>query len=229
MDKISDASLEPLPESSPFVRPKRLKYKQDGVSKCWDLLLSRKTVGVVIYNTTRQRLVLVKQFRPAVFVAQATATNAAAAATTSSDPDKSMKQVNESLKDVDPNEHGVTLEICAGIVDKADKSTREIARLEVLEECGYDVPLNDVQEVQSVLGGVGTSGERMYLHYVEVTDGMRVSAGGGLPEEGELIEVTELSVPEVKQIMNQEHVRIPTFTMYALYWFLMNKAPPSPP
>lgn len=223
MDKISDVSLGPL-ESSAFVRPRRFHYKQDGVAKCWDLLLSRRTVAVVIYNKTRDRLVLVKQFRPAVYVAEAIRQGqlqpSASGAGSSNPPPPAT---NDAEKVVDPKEDGVTLEICAGIVDR-EVSEREIAKTEVLEECGYDVPLEGVVPVQSVLGGVGTSGERMFLYYAEVTDNMKVDgAGGGLAEEGELIEVAEVSVPEVKKLMKSSKVNIPTFTMYGLYWFLLNK------
>lgn len=41
---------------------------------------------------------------------------------------------------------GFTLELCAGIIDKS-KPFIEIAREEVLEECGYDVPLERIEEV----------------------------------------------------------------------------------
>ena len=63
MDKITDLKLECM-DSSNWVRPRRLKYKQDGVDKEWDLLLARKTVASVIYNKTTDSLVMVKQFRP---------------------------------------------------------------------------------------------------------------------------------------------------------------------
>lgn len=42
----------------------------------------------------------------------------------------------------------ITLELCAGIVDKS-KSLREIAQEEVLEECGYHVPLERIEEVMT--------------------------------------------------------------------------------
>ncbi len=38
-------------------------------------------------------------------------------------------------------EEGITVELCAGIVDKDDLSPKQIAKEEVLEECGYDVAL----------------------------------------------------------------------------------------
>lgn len=41
---------------------------------------------------------------------------------------------------------GITIELCAGIVDK-EKPWNEIAREEVLEECGYDVPVDRLEEI----------------------------------------------------------------------------------
>ena len=64
---------------------------------------------------------------------------------------------------------GITLELCAGIIDKA-KTPREIARMEILEECGYNVPLEQVEEVQNVLGSVGKSGGTLFMHYARVND-----------------------------------------------------------
>ena len=56
------------------------------------------------------------------------------------------------IAEIDPND-GITLELCAGIIDKADKTRREIARMEIFEECGYDVPLEAVEEIQVKLTG----------------------------------------------------------------------------
>lgn len=47
-----------------------------------------------------------------------------------------------------PPSLGLTIELCAGIIDK-NKSLVEIAREEVIEECGYDVPLDSIQEIQT--------------------------------------------------------------------------------
>ena len=38
----------------------------------------------------------------------------------------------------------------------------------------------NVKIFQNVVGGVGTSGERLYMFYAEVTDKMKVGAGGGM-------------------------------------------------
>ena len=47
-----------------------------------------------------------------------------------------------------PPETGITLELCAGIVDK-ELPLEEIAKIEVLEECGYDVPVSNFQRIIS--------------------------------------------------------------------------------
>ena len=63
----------------------------------------------------------------------------------------------------------------------------------------------------------------MHLFYTEVNDQMRVSNGGGLEDEGELIEVIEMSPTKVESYIRQDCVRSPMFTMYGLTWFLNNK------
>ena len=45
-----------------------------------------------------------------------------------------------------PGQLGVTHEMCAGIVDK-DCSIELVAKEEVLEECGYDVPLDHIEKI----------------------------------------------------------------------------------
>lgn len=47
-----------------------------------------------------------------------------------------------------PASLGISLEMCAGIVDKKLPLV-EIAREEVLEECGYNVKVNDIHRIMS--------------------------------------------------------------------------------
>lgn len=47
-----------------------------------------------------------------------------------------------------PPSLGLTLEFCAGIVDK-NKSLEEIAVDEVREECGYEIKVSDLQKIIS--------------------------------------------------------------------------------
>ena len=118
---------------------------------------------------------------------------------------------------------GITLELCAGMIDKPDKTPKEIAQSEVLEECGYDVPLAKFEHVKTFLSGVGLAGEYMHLFYTEVTDQMCISRGGGLESEGELIDVIEMSHQEVQNYIGHSHIQSPMFTIYGLTWFLRNR------
>lgn len=54
----------------------------------------------------------------------------------------------ESLLEKYPPGLAFTNELCAGIVDKS-KSLVEIAREEILEECGYNVPIERIELVMS--------------------------------------------------------------------------------
>jgi UDP-sugar diphosphatase len=79
----------------------------------------------------------------------------------------------------------VTYEFCAGIVDKKHLSNKEHAHAEILEECGYSVDINSIESVAKYRTGVGTAGPLQELFYVEVTNEMKKTAGGGNSTEQE--------------------------------------------
>lgn len=64
MENISNIKYGKLPEESPYVKPFRLYYTQNGKEKNWDLLKVHDSVSIIIYNKTRNVFVFVKQFRP---------------------------------------------------------------------------------------------------------------------------------------------------------------------
>lgn len=64
MENISKVWYGPLPPDSPYVKPFRLYYVQNGQEKNWDLLKVHDSVAIIIYNKQRNKLVFVKQFRP---------------------------------------------------------------------------------------------------------------------------------------------------------------------
>lgn len=65
----------------------------------------------------------------------------------SADP-KNANASHQEILEKYPVKLGVTNELCAGIVDKS-KSLVEIAREEVLEECGYNVSVEQIEHVMS--------------------------------------------------------------------------------
>ncbi|GAD18429.1 NUDIX domain-containing protein [Helicobacter fennelliae] len=65
--KITDLR-QALCKDSRFIKPMRLYYKQDGQEKNWDIIHSHDSVSVMIYEQDLEAFVIVKQFRPAVFM-----------------------------------------------------------------------------------------------------------------------------------------------------------------
>ncbi len=67
MYTIDDISLEPC-GASDFVTLERMRYTQDGICKSWDLARVHDSVAVLLYHRGRNAFVLVKQFRPPVYL-----------------------------------------------------------------------------------------------------------------------------------------------------------------
>lgn len=87
------------------------------------------------------------------------------------------------------NEHdGYLIEAAAGLLDNA--SPEERIRLEAEEETGYRV--KSVRKVYEAFMSPGSVTERLHFFVGEYHPEDRISAGGGLAEEGEDIEVLEL-------------------------------------
>ena len=49
-------------------------------------------------------------------------------------------------------------------------------------------------------------------------------SGGGLAEEGEFIDVIEMSIPESKLYATQDQINSPGTFLFGLYWFYLNKS-----
>lgn len=60
-------------------------------------------------------------------------------------------------------ELGYTFELCAGITDKAGKSLKKIAQEEILEECGYEIPLENIHKITEFYSSVGFAGSKQTL------------------------------------------------------------------
>ncbi|KAH9512296.1 Nudix hydrolase 14, chloroplastic [Bulinus truncatus] len=206
MDKITNVTLSTC-ENSKFLKPRRIHYKQNGVDKIWDAMTVHDGVAVLLFNTSRKVFVFVRQFRPAIYI-------------------NSVKtEIKDGVETVNTNTYpgslGLTIELCAGIIDK-NKSIPEIAKEEILEECGYQVPLENLRKITTCRNGVGTTGGLIHLYYAEITDEMKVGSGGGMASEGEMIDTVEMSVEEGRQLMFDENVNRVHGLIFAIYWFLDN-------
>jgi len=182
---IDDFKLEPLTHPV-YLKAALATYVQDGVAKDWEVVETYDSVAILIHHVAHRTFVLVKQFRPAVYL---------------------------------NNRDGMTVELCAGLVDK-EKSLEQIAKEEILEECGYDVPLSGIERVTSFHTSVGFAGSRQTLYYAEVDESMHVAEGGGIDQEQ--IEVIELPVEEADAFLYDERIA-KTGLMFAFLWWRERK------
>ena len=103
-NSIEKFKLNPLVDPK-FISTSLATYEQNGIAKDWEIVQAHDSVAILIYHTEKKCFILVKQFRPAVYV---------------------------------NNNEGLSVELCAGIVDK-NISLQQIAQEEIEEECGYAV------------------------------------------------------------------------------------------
>ncbi len=170
-----------------FVKPHLMEYKQDGKIKTWEVVDVHDSVAILLFHKEKNAFVLVKQFRPAVY----------------------MK-----------NRDGFTYELCAGLVDK-DKSLVQIAKEEILEECGFDVPLESIEEITEFYTSVGFAGGRQTLFFAQVSQSQKVDEGGGIGDEQ--IEVLYLPLKEANSFMfDKSKVKTPGL-LFSFLWYFSKK------
>lgn len=87
---------------------------------------------------------------------------------------------------------GFLIEAAAGLLEEQDPVSRIKAEAE--EETGFRI--TDVEKVFEAFMSPGSVTEKLYFFIAEYQDNNRQSDGGGLPEEGEDVEVLEMSFPE---------------------------------
>jgi len=179
---IENFTLNPL-VAPKFISTSLATFTQNGIKRDWEVVRAHDSVAILIYHIKQDAFVLVKQFRPAVYL---------------------------------NNNDGLTVELCAGIVDK-ELSLVEIAREEIEEECGYAVPSHQIEKITSFHTSVGFAGSKQMLYYAEVDDSMKVSMGGGV--DGEQIEVVYLPVAEAKKFIYDEGIAKTPGLMFAFMWY----------
>eukprot|EP00795_Rhopilema_esculentum_P003442 gene3442-1818_t len=205
---ISDLEVVPCVDSK-YVKTSRAKFKQNGNQRTWDYVNVHDAVAIMLFHTTRKAFILVRQFRPALYMFLNNEANG-----------KERSDLSEEKGEVAitaPFQSAVTYELCAGIVDKR-KTLKEIAKEEVLEETGYEISTDQLEELFSCRG-VGTSGNKVSLFYAEVNDEMRVGEGGGNPDENEVIDVEYLPLEQAKDFVFDDSKAKPASLVAAFMWY----------
>lgn len=181
-NRIKHFKLQPLVNAK-FISTSFATYEQEGIQKSWEIVEAHDSVSILLYHKENRSFVLVKQFRPAVYL---------------------------------NNDHGMTIELCAGIVDK-ELSLVEIVKEEVEEECGYDIPLSNIEKITSFHTSVGFAGSKQTLYFGEVEESMKVSEGGGVDHEQ--IEVVYVPIEEAKKLLYDESIAKTPGLMFAFMWW----------
>jgi len=119
-----------------------------------------------------------------------------------------------ALSYINHPDRAVRYELCGGREDKDGLSSEEIAKEEVLEECGYRV--DKLEKITTL-----NTGGKMTLFYAEVDDSMIVNSGGGLEEEN--IELVYLPVSEAKEFMFDESKQKRPALMFCFCWFFSDR------
>lgn len=182
INTIKHFKLQPLVDAR-FIATSLATYEQEGIQKSWEIVHAHDSVAILIYHKEKEAFVLVKQFRPAVYL---------------------------------NNEEGMTVELCAGIVDK-QLSLAQIAQEEIEEECGYAVPLEKIERITSFHTSVGFAGSKQTLYFTQVDEGMKVSEGGGVDHEQ--IEVVYLPLEEAQALIYDENIAKTPGLMFAFMWW----------
>jgi len=182
---IKNFKLQAL-QNAKFITTAFATYEQNGKEKSWEIVKAHDSVAILIYHNEKNAFVLVKQFRPAVYL---------------------------------NNDDGMTIELCAGIVDKPISLAR-IAQEEIEEECGYSVALESIEKITSFHTSVGFAGSKQMMYYAEVDESMKVNEGGGVDDEQ--IEVITLPVAEAKALIYDENIAKTPGLMFAFMWWFEN-------
>ena len=111
---------------------------------------------------------------------------------------------------------GFLVEAAAGLLD--DDDPEAAIRRETAEELGVDV--GDLEHVFDVFMSPGSVTERISFFAAPYTPADRVSAGGGLEDEGEDIEVLELDVDEALAMVDDGRIA-DAKTIMLLQWAVL--------
>lgn len=101
------------------------------------------------------------------------------------------------------NEDGMLIEACAG---KTDGENPDVAiKREIKEETGFEVP--EVEKIFEAYMTPGAVTEKLCFYVAAYDDSMRKTAGGGLKEEQEHVEVLEMSFDDAMLMLKAGDIK----------------------
>ena len=104
---------------------------------------------------------------------------------------------------VNGNEDGMLIEACAGLLDK--DNPEDCIRRETEEETGYKI--TEVRKVFEAYMSPGSVTEMLYFFIAAYNKAMKVSAGGGVEQEEENIEVLEIEIGDALRMIETGEIK----------------------
>eukprot|EP01083_Nonionella_stella_P078980 216461_1 len=202
---ISDVQMVDIPNGkSKFVSPKRMKFKQNGKDRIWDLVEAMSAVAALCYHVEKRSFLFVKQFRPPLYYNYL--------------QNGTLKQKEDKHKDNKGHQVGCTVECIAGLLDKPELSPLQTMHEELKEEVGYEVPLESIEFITNYTRGVGILGATTAIYYAKIDESMKISEGGGCTDDNELIEKIWIPVKDSSAFVLQND-ELPPGLKFAVFWF----------
>ncbi|WBV60697.1 GDP-mannose pyrophosphatase NudK [Chryseobacterium camelliae] len=104
---------------------------------------------------------------------------------------------------INGNPDGMLIEACAGLLD--DNQPEECIKRETEEETGYKI--SEVKKIFEAYMSPGSVTEILHFFIAEYSNEMKINDGGGLEEEGENIEVLELSFEKALHLIDKGDIK----------------------
>ena len=117
------------------------------------------------------------------------------------------------------NEDGMSIEVCAGALDKNEDPQSCIIR-EAEEEVG--IKINEVIKVIEAYMSPGAVTEKMFCFIAKYNDSMRINSGGGVIDEDEEITVLELPFDRALKMIDTHEIKDAKTIMLLQYAKLHN-------
>lgn len=121
---------------------------------------------------------------------------------------------------INGNKDGMLIEACAGKLNEGENPDECIIR-ELEEETGYVVP--SVQKISEAYIAPGAITEKIHFYLTPYTEEMKKYDGGGLAEEGEDIEVMEVSFATAYKMVESNEI-MDVKTIVLIQYLKLNEA-----